>query len=68
MAQRDGKRHHPLTDGHPEDDVIDEMGGRLRHAAIAKSPGTRVKDSKGLSPIDHLKTRGRRLAGWRITL
>jgi hypothetical protein len=35
MSQRNGKRHHPLTDGHVRDDVIDEMGGRLRHTSRA---------------------------------
>jgi len=30
-----GKRHHPLTHRHPGNDMIDEMGGRFRHASGA---------------------------------
>ena len=35
QAQRDRKREHPLAHWHPGDGVIDQVGGRLRHA-----PGT----------------------------
>jgi hypothetical protein len=31
-AQRDRKREHPLPHRHPGDDVIDQVGGGLRHA------------------------------------
>ena len=33
QAQRDRKREHPLPHRHPGNDVIDQVGGRLRHAA-----------------------------------
>ena len=33
MPQRDGKRHHSLAHRDLGDDVIDEMGGRFRHAS-----------------------------------
>jgi hypothetical protein len=32
QANRDRKREHPLAHRHPGDDVIDQVGGRLRHA------------------------------------
>ena len=35
MPEWNGKRYHPLTDGHVGDDVINEMGSRFRHASRA---------------------------------
>ena len=32
QAQRDGQRQHPLAHGHARNDVIDQVGSRLRHA------------------------------------
>ena len=32
QAKRDRKREHPLPHRHPGDDVIDQVGGGLRHA------------------------------------
>ena len=32
QAKRDRKREHPLAHRHPGDDVIDQVGGGLRHA------------------------------------
>jgi hypothetical protein len=32
VPQRHGHRDHPLPRGHPGDDLLDEMGGLLRHA------------------------------------
>jgi hypothetical protein len=31
-AKRDRKREHPLAHRHPGDDVLDQVGGGLRHA------------------------------------
>ena len=48
MPQPDGKRHHPLSDRHVGDDVIDEMGGRLGHASRA-TRGTKASPFAGES-------------------
>jgi len=43
QANRDRKREHPLAHRHPGDDVIDQVGGGLRHAPGATAVAHLVK-------------------------
>jgi hypothetical protein len=52
QAKRDRKREHPLPHRHPGDDVIDQVGGRLRHApgATARTEAAPLA-TKGHEPL-----------------
>ena len=52
QAKRDRKREHPLLHRHPGDDLIDQVGGRLRHApgATARTEAAPLA-TKGHEPL-----------------
>lgn len=51
-AQREGKRQYPLTNRHLRDDLIDKVGGGVRHApATARAAKASPLTGKGNNPI-----------------